>query len=54
LVEECLYSISSSVNKKSKYNTLRPITKELVGIIKIKGKMDYKELLTDALAEKYL
>jgi hypothetical protein len=31
-----------------------PITKELVGIIKVKGKQDYKELLTDALIEKYI
>jgi hypothetical protein len=33
---------------------LGPITKELVGIIKGKGKIDYKELLTDALMEKHI
>jgi hypothetical protein len=53
LVEEYLSSISSSVNEKIGDNSLGPITKELVGIIKIKGKIDYKELLTDALMEKH-
>ncbi|MDR0723144.1 MAG: hypothetical protein LBF75_10220 [Treponema sp.] len=32
LVEEYLSSISSSADKKVEYNTLGPITKELVGI----------------------
>jgi hypothetical protein len=55
LVEEYLSSISSSsTNEKIEYNSLGPITKELVGIIKVQGKMDYKELLTDALMEKYI
>jgi hypothetical protein len=54
LVEEYLSSISLSTNEKAGYNSLGPITKELVGIINVKGKMDYKELLTDALMEKYI
>jgi hypothetical protein len=57
LVEEYLSLISSSsspANEKTGYNSLGPITKELAGIIKIKGKMDYKELLTDALMEKHI
>jgi hypothetical protein len=54
LVEEYLSSISLSTNEKVEYNSLGPITKELVGIIKVKGKMDYKELLTNALMEKHI
>jgi hypothetical protein len=54
LVEEYLSSISSTTYEKIGYKTLGPITKELVGIIKVKGKTDYKELLTNALMEKYL
>jgi hypothetical protein len=54
LVEEYLSSISLSTNEKVEYNSLGPITKKLVGIIKVKGKTDYKELLTDALMEKYI
>jgi hypothetical protein len=54
LIEEYLSSISSLTNEEIEYNTLGPITKELVGIIKIKEKIDYKELLTDTLMEKYL
>jgi hypothetical protein len=54
LVEEYLSSISLSNNEKVEYNSLYPITKELVGIIKVKEKMDYKELLTDALMEKHI
>jgi hypothetical protein len=54
LVEEYLSSISSSANEKTANKTLGPITKELVGIIKVKGKTNYKELLTDTLMEKYL
>jgi hypothetical protein len=52
LVEEYLASIS---NKNTILNRpLGPITKEITGIIKIKNNIDYKELLTDALMEKYL
>ncbi|MDR0684305.1 MAG: DUF6364 family protein [Spirochaetaceae bacterium] len=54
LVEEYLYSISLSVDKKIEYNTLGPITKELVGIIKVNKHTDYKEILTDALMDKYI
>jgi hypothetical protein len=54
LVEEYLSSISSLTNEEIEYNTLGSITKELVGIIKVKEKKDYKELLTDTLMEKYL
>jgi hypothetical protein len=53
LVEEYLSSIS--LNKKAnENNSLGPITKELVGIIKIKKSVDYKDVLSDALMEKYL
>jgi hypothetical protein len=54
LVEEYLSSISSPGNEKADPVSLGPITKELVGIIKAKGKMDYKELLTDALIERHI
>jgi hypothetical protein len=56
LVEEYLSSISSSSagGKEVEYNTLGPITKELVGIIKMNRNTDYKDILTDALMEKYL
>jgi hypothetical protein len=53
LVEEYLSSISLPTNAKIESTTLGPITKELVGMIKVKGKIDHKELLTDALTEKY-
>jgi hypothetical protein len=52
LVEEYLASIS---NKNAILNKpLGPITQEIAGIIKVKKGIDYKELLTDALMEKYL
>jgi hypothetical protein len=54
LVEEYLSSISLPVDKKVEYNTLGPITKELVGIIKVNKNTGYKEILTDALMEKYI
>jgi hypothetical protein len=54
LVEEYLSSISSTGDENIEYNTLGPITKELVGIIKMKRNTDYKDILTDALMEKYL
>jgi hypothetical protein len=54
LVEEYLSSISLPVDKAIEYNTLGPITKKLVGIIKVNGHTDYKDILTDALVEKYL
>jgi hypothetical protein len=54
LVEEYLSSVSSSINNDVRYNELGPITKELVGIIKINEHANYKNILTDALTEKYL
>jgi hypothetical protein len=54
LVEEYLSSISSSANEKIEYTTLGPITKELVGIIKVNRHTDYKDILTDALIGKYV
>jgi hypothetical protein len=33
---------------------LGPITKQLAGIITLEQDIDYKELLTDSLMEKYL
>jgi hypothetical protein len=53
LVEEYLSSISKK-NVKNNDRPLGPITKELVGIIKIDKNIDYKELLSEALMEKYL
>jgi hypothetical protein len=53
LVEEYLSSISEK-NVKNNNRPLGPITKELVGIIKIDKNIDYKELLSEALMEKYL
>ena len=52
LVEEYLVSISSEnvINHKP----LGPITKQLAGIIKLEKDINHKELLTDALTEKYL
>jgi hypothetical protein len=54
LVEEYLSSITLSTDKKIKYNTLGPITKKLIGIIKVNKHTDYKEILTDVLMEKYI
>jgi hypothetical protein len=54
LVEEYLSSISSSVNKRVEHTSLGPITKELVGIIRVNRRADYKDILTDALIEKYV
>jgi hypothetical protein len=53
LVEEYLSSISHA-NRENNNKPLGPITKELVGVIKTKKNIDYKELLTEALMEKYL
>jgi hypothetical protein len=54
LVEEYLSTISSKNNENIEYNSLGPITKDLVGIIKIKKDVNYENLLTEALMEKYL
>jgi hypothetical protein len=52
LVEEYLASISAK--NKIVQKPLGPITRELVGIIKINKGIDRRELLTEALMEKYL
>jgi hypothetical protein len=51
-----MYTKSSSppVSDEITYNTLGPITKQLVGIIKVNGHADYKDLLAGALMEKYV
>ncbi|GHV93985.1 hypothetical protein AGMMS50293_03050 [Spirochaetia bacterium] len=58
LVEEYLSTISSRNNENIEHSSLGPITKELVGIIKIKENnknlIEYKDVLTEALMEKYL
>ena len=54
LVEEYLSTISSKNNEPIEHNSLGPITKELVGVIKIKEDVNYEDLFTDALMEKYL
>jgi hypothetical protein len=53
LVEDFLASISTN---KSNINEIRlgPITKELAGIIKVNTDINYKDILTDALMEKYV
>jgi hypothetical protein len=52
LVEEYLASIAH--NNTISNRPLGPITKELAGVVKVNGDVDYKELLTGALMEKYL
>ncbi|GHV81490.1 hypothetical protein AGMMS49991_00480 [Spirochaetia bacterium] len=58
LVEEYLSTISSRNNENIEHTSLGPITKELVGVIKIKENkknlIKYKDILADALMEKYL
>jgi hypothetical protein len=53
LVEDYLLSISSK-NVVDINQPLGPITKQLAGIITLEQDIDYKELLTDSLTEKYL
>ena len=53
LVEDYLSSISFK-NRIMNDRPLGPITRQLVGIIKLEKKIDSKELLNDALMEKYL
>jgi len=53
LVEDYLSSISLE-NRKADDKVLGPITSQLAGIIKLEEKIDRKELLRDALMEKYL
>jgi hypothetical protein len=52
IVEEFL-SLISKGSKRKPANSLGPITRELAGIIKTKKKINYKDVLTDALLEKY-
>ena len=52
LIEEYLLSISSNVEVDNHVN-LGPITKQLAGIIKLDKDINHKEILTDALMEKY-
>ena len=53
LVEDYLLSISLK-NRITDDKPLGEITKQLAGIIKLDTKIEQKELLTDALMEKYL
>ncbi|MDR0290926.1 MAG: DUF6364 family protein [Treponema sp.] len=53
LVEDYLLSISSK-NVVDIDQPLGPITRQLAGIIPLEQDIDYKELLTDSLMEKYL
>ena len=52
LVEEYLLSISS--NARDNYRPLGPITAQIAGIIKMDKTIDHKQLISDALMEKYL
>jgi hypothetical protein len=54
LVEDYLYSISKNNEKGVQSTQLSPITSELLGMIKIDGDLDYKEILETALTEKYV
>ena len=53
LVENFLASISTN---RSNVNEIRlgPITKDLAGIIEVDADVNYKDILTDALIEKYV
>jgi ethanolamine utilization protein EutA (predicted chaperonin) len=53
LVEEYLLSISRK-NEIDGNKQLGPITRQLAGIIKMDNDINHKEILTDALMEKYL
>ncbi len=48
------YFKSMSKIKTKENLTLPPITKELSGMIKADNKIKYKDILSDALMEKYL
>jgi len=56
LVENYLLLISTEPVKNEDISNrpLGPITKQLAGIIETNDNSNYKELLTDALTEKYL
>ena len=53
LVEDYLSSISFNNNVMNN-RPLGPITRQLAGIIKLERKINSKELLNDALMEKFL
>ena len=52
LIEEYLLTISSRNNDEDVQ--LGPITSQLAGIIELDGIINHKELLTDALMERYI
>ena len=54
LVEEYLSSISSNEFSPVDDKMLGAITKQIAGMIKINKKAGYKELLSEALSEKYI
>jgi len=54
LVEEYLSSISSKEFAAVDNETLGTITKQIAGTITIRKKADCKELLSEALSEKYI
>jgi hypothetical protein len=60
LVEDYLATISTQTQNPSiadtdfNYQTLGPITKELIGIAKKENEQNYKDILTEALLEKYV
>jgi len=45
--------VESMATRRSKDDWIGPITRKLSGIVKLPPGKDYKELLSDALAEKY-
>lgn len=54
LIEEYLKSVSSK-DSKTKELTLSPITKSLLGSVKLKNKdIDYKKILEDEILKKHL
>ncbi|MDR1997639.1 MAG: DUF6364 family protein [Candidatus Margulisbacteria bacterium] len=54
LVEEYLASISAETRRGKEDLNPGPITKKIAGIINIDKTLNYKEVLTEALLEKYL
>ena len=53
LVEDYLSSISAEIQEPS-HRLLNPITRGLVGVIKNDSDVDYDDILTASLMEKYL
>jgi hypothetical protein len=51
---DTILTLNIAQNVVDNHKPLGPITKQLAGIIKLEKDINHKELLTDALTEKYL